>query len=314
MRWHASERSGTYTEPGQTYTVTYGAVVQSVVSNSLWSPGLQQARLPYLPQFAQIHVHWVRDAIQPSHPLLPPSPFLNLSQHQDLFQWAGSLHQAAKVLELQLQHQSFQWIFRIDFLKDWLVWSLCYSRDSQESSPASQFKSINSLALSLGEVQLPNPYMTTGKAIALTRWIFASKVMSLLFNALMSFAIVFLLRSKCLLISWLQSPSAVILKPKKKESATVSMFSPSICHEVMGPDTILVFWMLSFMPVFSLSSFTFIKRVFRSSSLSAIRVVWFAYLKLIFLPAILIPACATASPSFRMMYSAYKLKKKQVTK
>ena len=128
-------------------------------------------------------------------------------------------------------------------------------------------------------IQFLYPYITT--IIALTRWIFASKVMSLLFNALMSFAIVFLLRSKCLLISWLQSPSAVILKPKKKKSATVSMFSPSICHEVMGPDTILVFWMLSFMPVFSLSSFTFIKRVFSSSLLSAIRVVSSVYLSLL---------------------------------
>ena len=190
------------------------------MSNSLWSPGLQQARLPYLPQFAQIHVHGVSDANQPSHPLSPPSPFLNLSQHQDLFQWVGSLHQVAKLLELQLQHQSFQWIFRIDFLKDWLVWSLCCPRDYQESSPASQLENINSLVLSLWEVQLPNPYTTTGKAIALTRRIFASKEMSLLFNALTSFAIVFLLRSKCLLISWLQSPSAVISEPMKKK----------ICH------------------------------------------------------------------------------------
>ena len=73
--------------------------------------------LHYLPEFAQIHVHWVSDAIQPSCPLSPPSPLaLNLSQHQGLFQWVGSLHQVAKVLELQLQDQSFQWIFRVDFL------------------------------------------------------------------------------------------------------------------------------------------------------------------------------------------------------
>ena len=71
----------------------------------------------YLPEFAQTHVQWVGDAIQPSHPLLPPSPLaLNLSQHQGLFQWVSSSHQVAKVLELQLQHQSFQWIFRVDFL------------------------------------------------------------------------------------------------------------------------------------------------------------------------------------------------------
>ena len=84
--------------------------------------------------------------------------------------------------------------------------------------------------------------MTTGKNIALTRWTFFGKVMSLLFNMLYRLVIAFLLRSKCLLISWLQSPSAVILEPPKIKSVTVSIVSPSICHEVMGPVTmILVF-------------------------------------------------------------------------
>ena len=117
-------------------------------------------------------------------------------------------------------------------------------------------------------------------------------------------------RSKHLLISWLQSPSAVILEPKKIKFATVNTVSPSICHEVMRPDAmILVLWMLSFKPAFSLSSFTFIKRLF-SSSLSAIRVVSSVYLRLlIFLLAILIPACVSSSPAFLMMYSAYKLNK-----
>ena len=111
--------------------------------------------------------------------------------------------------------------------------------------------------------------MTAGKTIALTRWTFADKVMSLLFNMLSWLVITFLPRSKRLLISWLESPSAVILEPKKTKSATVSS---SICHEVMGLDAmILVFWMLSFKPTFSLSSFTFIKRLFSFSSLSAIR-------------------------------------------
>ena len=98
-----------------------------------------------LPEFTQTHVHWVSDAMQPSHPLLSPfPPAFNLSQHQDLFQWISSLHQVAKVLEFQLQHQSFQWVFRIDFLYDGLVQSSCCPRDSQESSPTPQFKSINS--------------------------------------------------------------------------------------------------------------------------------------------------------------------------
>ena len=136
--------------------------------------------------------------------------------------------------------------------------------------------------------------------------------MSLLFNMLSRLLTAFLPRSKCLLISWLQSPSAVILEPKKIESVTVFIVSPSICHEVMGPDAmILVFWMLSFKkPTFSLSSFTFIKRLFSSFSFSAIRVVSSAYLRLlIFLPGILIPVCASSSPAFLMMYSAYKLNK-----
>ena len=120
--------------------------------------------------------------------------------------------------------------------------------------------------------------------------------------------ITFLPRSKCLLISWLQSPSAVILEPRKIKSATVSTVSPSICHEVMRLDAmIFVFWMLSFIPTLSLPSFTFIKRFF-SSSLSSIRVVSSTYLRL-FLPAILIPACASSSPAFLMMYFAYKLNK-----
>ena len=88
-------------------------------------------------------------------------------------------------------------------------------------------------------VQLSDPYMTTGKTIALTRWTFAGKVMSLLFNMLSRLVITFLPRSMCLLISWLQSPSAVILEPQKIKSATVSTISPSICHEVMGPDAMI---------------------------------------------------------------------------
>ena len=160
-------------------------------------------------------------------------------------------------------------------------------------------------------VQLSHPYMTGGKSIALTRQIFVCKVMSLLFNMLSSLVITFLPRSKHLLISWLQSPSAVIWEPKKIKSFTVSIVSPCICHEVIGPDTmILVFWMLSFKPTFSLSSFTFIKRLFSSSLLSVIRVVSSEYLRLlIFLPEILIPARAASSLVFHMMYSAYKLNK-----
>ena len=120
--------------------------------------------------------------------------------------------------------------------------------------------------------------MTTGKTIALTRWSFVDKVMSLLCNMLSRLIITFLPRSKCHLISWLQLPSAVILEPKKIKSVIVSIVSPSICHEVMGLDAmIFVFFRLAF----SLSSFTFVKRLFSSFSLSAVRVVLSAYLRLL---------------------------------
>ena len=124
--------------------------------------------------------------------------------------------------------------------------------------------------------------------INLSRWTFVGKVMSLLFNMLSKFVIAFLPSSKCLLMSWLKSPSAVILETKKIKSVTASTFSHSVCYEVMGPDImILVFLMLSSKLTFSLSSFTLIKRVFSSSSLSAIRVVSSAYRRLfIFLPEI----------------------------
>ena len=102
-------------------------------------------------------------------------------------------------------------------------------------------------------VQLSHPYMTTGKTVVLTRWMFVDKVMSLLFNMVSRLVIAFLPRSKCLLISWLQSLSAVILEPKRTKSVTISVVSPSLCHEVMGLDAmILVFLELSFKPAFSL--------------------------------------------------------------
>ena len=158
--------------------------------------------------------------------------------------------------------------------------------------------------------QLLHPYLTTGKTIAWTRRTFVSKVVSLLFNLLSTLVIAFPPRSQHLLISWLQSPSAVILEPKKIESVTVPIASPSIYHEVIGLDVMLfIFWMLTFKPSILLSSFTIIKRLFRSS-FSVIRMISFAYLRLlIFLPAILIPAWASSSLTFHMMYSAYKLNK-----
>ena len=139
-------------------------------------------------------------------------------------------------MEFQLQHQSFnEYPGRTDFL-DGLVGYPCSPRNSQESSPTPQFKSINFSVLSFLYVPTLNPYVTTGNTIALTKWTFFGKVMSLLFNMLFRLVIAFLPRSKPLLISWLWSPSAVFLESKKIKSVTVSTVSPSICHEVMGPD------------------------------------------------------------------------------
>ena len=144
-----------------------------------------------------------------------------------------------------------------------------------------------------------NPYITTGKTIASTTWTYAEKTMSLLVIMLSRLVITFLLRSKCVSVSWLQSSSSETLEPPK----VVSHCFPCFTIYLRWSDA--VFWMLSFKPTFSLSSFTFIKRLFSSFSLSAIRVVSSAYLRLlIFLLAILIHVCASSSPPFLTMYSA----------
>ena len=182
-----------------------------------------------LPEFTQTHVHRVSDAIQPSHPLLSPSPPApNPSQHQSLFQWVNSSHEVAKVLEFRLQHQSFQWTprtisFRMDCLDLLAVQGTLKSLLQHHSSKPSVL-----WCSAFFTVQLSHPYMTTGKTIALTRWTFVGKVISLLLNMLSRSVITFLPRSKHLLISWLQSPSAVILEPPKIKSDTVSTLSPSI--------------------------------------------------------------------------------------
>ena len=143
--------------------------------------------------------------------------------------------------------------------QDWspLGWTGWISRDSQEASPTPQFKSINSSALSFLHsptltsafftVQLSHPYMTAGKTIALTKWTFVGKVMALLFHMLSRLIITLLPRSKRLFISWLQSPSAMILEPPQNKVWHCFHCFPSICHEVMGPDAmIFVLWMLRF--------------------------------------------------------------------
>ena len=138
----------------------------------------------------------------------------------------------------------------ISFRKDWLALL------AVPGTLKSLLQHYSSKASAFFTVQLSHPYMTTGKTIALTRRTLVGKVMSLLLNMLPRLVITFLPRSKRLLISWLQSPSAVILEPPKIKSDTVSTVSPSVCHEVMGPDAIIfVFWMWNFKPTFSLSSY-----------------------------------------------------------
>ena len=156
-----------------------------------WTPGLPVYH--QLPEFTQTHVHWVSHAIQPSHPLSSPfPPAFNLSQHQGLFKWVSSLHQVAKVLEFQLQHQSFQWIFRTDFLQDGLIGCPCSPRNSQSLLQHHSSKASILWCSAFFIVQLSHPYMITGKTIGLARRTFVGKVMSLLFNMLSRLVITFL--------------------------------------------------------------------------------------------------------------------------
>ena len=211
-------------------------------------PGFPALR--YLPEFAQTHVHWVDDAIQPSHPLLSLSPpALNLPQHMVFFSelalcikwpkdWSFSISPSNECSGLIS--------FRIDWFDLLAVQGTLKSLLQHHSSKASILQ-----CSAFFVVQLSHPNMTTGKTIALTVWIFVSKVTSLLYNMWSRFVIAFLTRSKCLLISWLQSQPAVILEPKKIKSITVSIVSPSICHEVMGPDAIIfICWMLTLSQLF----------------------------------------------------------------
>ena len=148
----------------QYLTVQFSSVIQSCPSlcypMDCSMPGLPVHHQP--PEFTQTQVLWVGDAIQPSYLLSSSSPTFNLSQHQGLFKWVHSSHQIAKVLEFQLQHQSFQWIFRTDFLYDGLVGSPCSPRDSQESPPIPSSKASILRHSAFFIVQVSHPYMTTG--------------------------------------------------------------------------------------------------------------------------------------------------------
>ena len=228
--------------------------------------------LHYLPEFAQIHVHWVGDA---KH-LILCCPLLLLSS---IF---PSIRGFSNELSLHIRWPKY-WSFSFSNSHSNEYSGLVSLRVdgfdllALQATLKSLLQHHNSKASILQHsaffmVQLSHLCMTSGKTIVLTIRIFVDKVISLLFHMLSRSVIAFLPKSKRLLISWLQSASVMILEPRKIKSDTVSTVSLSISHEVMGPDAmIFIFWILSFKPTFSLSSFTFIKRLFSSSLLSAIR-------------------------------------------
>ena len=255
--------------------------------------------LYYHPKFVQTHVHWVGD-VMPSNqfllwqPLLLPSNFPSIR--------VFSCEWALWIKWPKYWHFSFSISPSNEYSGLISFRIVCFDLLAGQGILTSLLQYHN-LKASIHQysgffmIQLSHLNITTEKIIALTIWTFVGKVMSQLFNTLSRFVIAFLPRSKYHLISWPQSLSTVILEPKKIKSVTVSIVSPSICHEVMGPDAmIFVFWMLSFKPAFSLSSFTFIKRLFSSFSLSATRLISSVYLRLLIsLPAILIPVCDSPS-------------------
>ena len=215
-------------------------------------------------EYAQTHVHQVGDAIELSQPLSSPSPPAPILPIIRVFSNESTLHlrwpkywSFSFSISPSNEHPGLI-SFRMDWLDFLAVQGTLKSLLQHHSSKVSILQCSTFFT-----VQLSHPYLTNGKTIALTRWTFVGKVMSLLFNMLSRLVITFLPRSNHLLISWLQSPSAVILEPRKIKSDTVSTVSPSICHEEMEPDaTILVFWMLNFKPAFSTLLFHFHQEAF----------------------------------------------------
>ena len=208
----------------------------SAVSNSLNPMDCSTPGFPVyhqLPELAQTNAHWVSDAIQPPHLLSPPSPpAFSLSQHQGLFQWmSSSIIRWPKYWSFSFSiSPSNKYGGWISFRMDWIP---CSPRNPQESSPTPQFKSINSSVLSFLYSTTLTSIHDYWKNYSLDEMDLCWQSNVSAFNMLSRLVIAFLPRSKHLLIPWLQSPSAVILEPKKIKSVTVSIVSPSICHEVM---------------------------------------------------------------------------------
>ena len=189
----------------------FSSVTQSCpIFATTWPAACQASLFTPTPGVYSDHVHWVGNAIQSSHPLSSPSPALNPSHHQDLFQWVSSSHQVASFNISPSNEYSGLISFRMDWLDLLAVQRTLKSLLQHHTSKASIHR-----CSAFFTVQLSHPYMTTGKTIALARWTFVDKVMSLLFNMLSRLDIAFLPRSKCLLISWLQSPSVWFWSPEK---------------------------------------------------------------------------------------------------
>ena len=240
-------------------SVQFNSVAQSCPT--LQPRGLQHNRLRCLSTIPRAYsnscllTQWCHPTISSCCPLLlPPAiiPSIRIFSNESVL-----CNRWPKYWSFSFISPSNEYSGLISFRMDWLdLHAFQGTLKSLLQHHSSKASILQCLAFFI--VQFSHPYMTTGKTIALTRQTFVGKVMSLPFKMLSRWVIAFLPRSKRLLISWPQLQSAVILELKKIKSLTVSTAFPSICHEVMGPDAmILLFWMLSFKPAFSLSSFTF---------------------------------------------------------
>ena len=194
----------------------------------------------HLPEFTQTYVHQVGDAIQPFHPLLSPlllppiPPSIRVFSNESTLRMRWPKYWSLSFSIIPSKEIPELISFRMDWLDLLAVQGTLKSLLQHHRSKASILQHLTFFT-----VQLSHPYMTTGKTIALTRRTFVGKVMSLLFDILSRLVINFHQRSKRLLISWLRSPSTVILEPPKIKSDTVSVVSPSISHEVMRPDAMI---------------------------------------------------------------------------
>ena len=197
------------------------------------------AILHYLPEFAQTHVHWVSDAIQPSHPL-PPSPFaLNLFQHQGLFQWDGFLHRWPKYWSSSIS-PSNKYSMLISFRIDWFDLAVQGTLKS-----LLQHYSLKAWILQCSAffmVQVSHPYMTTRRSVALTRWTFVGKAMSLLFNMLSRFCHSFPSKEQVSFNFMAAVPIHSDLGAQQNKICLCFHFLP-ICHEVMGPDAMILIFL-----------------------------------------------------------------------